>query len=60
MSEYSHIEARDLSRINVNLHDDMLYWCRELGCNEARLLTTVRKVGSSAAAVQNEITGRWK
>lgn len=60
MSELGHIEGRDLSRINVNLSEDVLHWCRELGCNEARLLTTVREVGSSVAAVRREITGRWK
>jgi hypothetical protein len=60
MSEFGKIKARDLLRINVNLPDDVLFWCRELGCNEARLQVVVRKVGSTVEAVRREITGRWK
>jgi len=59
MAKLDEVKARDLSRININLPEDVLYWCRELGCNEARLLTTVREVGSDAAAVRRKITGRW-
>ena len=59
MSEIGQIKARDLSHININLPEDVQYWCRELGCNEARLQTTVREVGSTVAAVRREITGRW-
>lgn len=60
MSELSKIEARDPTRINMGLHKDVLHWCRELGCKEARLAEAVRKVGSSAEAVRREITGRWR
>ena len=60
MSEFGQIKARDLSRINVNIPEDVLYWCREFGCTEASLQVAVRKVGSSADAVRREITGRWR
>lgn len=60
MSENNHTEPRDLTRININVPHDVRYWCREFGCNEAQLQTTVRKVGSSVDAVQRAITGRWK
>ena len=60
MSEFGQIKARDLSRINVNVPEDVLFWCRELGCNEARLQVAVREVGSTVEAVRREITGRWK
>ena len=59
MAKLDKVKAHNLSRIDVNLPEAVLYWCRELGCNEARLLATVREVGSDAAAVRRNITGRW-
>ena len=60
MWELGQIKARDLSRINVNLPEDVLYWCREFGCSEANLQMAVREVGSSVEAVRRKITGRWR
>ena len=60
MSEIDQIKARNLSRININLPQDVLFWCRELGCNEARLQVAVREVGSSVEAIRREISGRWQ
>jgi hypothetical protein len=60
MSEVGPIKPGNAARININLAEDVRYWCRELGCSEARLQVTVRKVGSRAEAVKREITGRWR
>ena len=60
MSKIGPIKARNPSRIDIDQAEDVLHWCRELGCNEARLQEAVHEVGTSVEAVRREITGRWK
>ena len=60
MSKIGPIKARDLTRIDGNQPEEVLHWCREFGCNEARLQEAVREVGTSVEAVRREITGRWR
>lgn len=60
MSELGRIKPRDLSHIDMSAREDVLHWCRELGCSEAGLASAVAKVGTSVGAVRKEITGRWK
>ncbi len=60
MSQLGRITPRDLSRIDMSVPGDILYWCRELGCNEARLRRAIAAVGTHVADVREEITGHWR
>ncbi|GAC1581715.1 MAG: hypothetical protein NVS3B5_15890 [Sphingomicrobium sp.] len=51
-------EPVDKCRVNINQWADVLYWCREFGCNEAQLQVTVREVGTDVAAVRDQLARR--
>lgn len=53
--DLSHFKPLDPGRI---LEDDALeikYWCKELGCTEAKLRDTIFKVGNHVAAVREHL-----
>jgi hypothetical protein len=45
-------KPQDISRINVNEHEEVRWWCSQLSCNEMRLKNAVKAVGQSADAVR--------
>lgn len=46
---------QDRSRINLNEDYEVRYWTDKLGISRSRLEDAVRKVGSSAKAVEEEL-----
>lgn len=46
---------QDCSRINLNEDYDVRYWTDKLGVSKSQLEDAVRKVGSSAKAVEEEL-----
>jgi hypothetical protein len=43
---------QDISKINLDEHDEVRWWCCQLSCNEMRLKNAVKAVGQSAEAVR--------
>ena len=43
------------SRINVLEHNDIQYWSQKFGVSRHRLLEVVKRVGTSAVAVEKEL-----
>ena len=46
---------RDRSRINLSQEHEVRYWAKKFGCTEEQLREAVRKVGSSAEAVERAV-----
>lgn len=47
--------SQDRSRINLHEDYEVRYWTDKLGISKSRLEEAVRKVGSSAKAVEEEL-----
>lgn len=45
-------EVLDPGRIDVQSHEELYYWTRELHCAEAQLLEAVSRVGNHVTAVR--------
>ena len=43
---------RDDSKINIEVRDEVRWWCSQLSCNEMRLKNAVKAVGQSSEAVR--------
>ena len=47
---------QDRSRINIHELWEVEYWCRELGCTQAKLREAVNAVGVSVAHVRQYLS----
>jgi Protein of unknown function (DUF3606) len=48
---------QDRSRISLSEDYEVRYWCEKFGVTEEELRAAVKRVGNSAKAVENEISG---
>jgi hypothetical protein len=48
--------AQDRSRINTGEDYEVRYWSKKFGVSPEKLKAAVKKVGNSAAAVQQELS----
>ena len=46
---------QDRNRISLNEDYEVRYWCKKFGVTPGRLRAAVEKVGSSSAAVEQEL-----
>lgn len=46
---------RDRSRVNLDQEHEVRYWTKKFGCTEEELREAVRKVGSSAQAIEQAV-----
>lgn len=48
----------DPGRINAIDPDELVYWCKELGCTDEELKDAVAKAGEHVAAVREQLNRR--
>jgi len=45
-------KPKDLSKVDINHLGELIWWSTHLGIGPEKLLSIIRKVGNSAAAIQ--------
>lgn len=49
---------QDASKVNIHEEWEVKYWTKKFGCTKAQLVTAVKAVGVSAAAVEKHLKGK--